>query len=149
MSKILILVIVLAALAGAIFLVKGYNLSNLNNSTNGSKVVTTITPSEVKPTQAAGNNPNLNDEDVTFGLNLTITAPSEGVTLTTAEVVVQGTTSPNAEVSVNDKDLRADGNGQFSATVTLEEGENTIVIVANDVDGNFAERGINVIYQSQ
>lgn len=80
------------------------------------------------------------------GLSLTITSPSNGQTFTTNQVTVKGKTSPNAEVFVNDEELTADASGNFSQALTLEEGENYILVVANDADGNFAEKEISVTY---
>lgn len=64
-------------------------------------------------------------------------------------VVVSGKTAAGAEVFVNDMDAVADSDGQFSVTVPLDEGENPIVIVANDSMGNSAEAERTVTYDAQ
>lgn len=81
-------------------------------------------------------------------ITLTITSPTNGATVTTATTVVRGKTKPNAEVFVNDEDTIADANGNFSVTLSLDDGENPIVVSANDADGNIAERELSVNYDS-
>lgn len=81
------------------------------------------------------------------GLTLIVTNPTTGQTVTTAQVTIKGKTSPKAEVFVNDAELVADASGNFSQVVVLEDGENYILVVANDVDGNFAEKELSITYE--
>ena len=81
-------------------------------------------------------------------ITLTITSPSDGATVTASSLTVKGKTAPWAEVFVNDIGTVADANGNFSAKLTLDEGENPIVVFANDADGNVAEKEITVTYNS-
>lgn len=81
-------------------------------------------------------------------ISLTISSPANGATVTTALVVVRGKTKPNAEVFVNDESTVADGSGNFSVSLTLDEGDNPIVVSANDEDGNVAEKEFNVNFDS-
>ena len=81
------------------------------------------------------------------GLSLTVISPINGQTVTTSQITVTGKTAPFAEVFVNDVELKADVAGNFSQGMTLEEGENYILIVANDTDGNFAEKELSIIYE--
>lgn len=76
---------------------------------------------------------------------LTITSPTS-MTVTTPTITVSGQTAPSADVFVNETQLSADSQGMFSTNVTLDEGENTIVIDANDVMGNSAEKELTVTY---
>lgn len=85
---------------------------------------------------------------VTSEISLTIASPVNGATVTTATVVVRGKTTPNAEVFVNDEATVADTTGNFSVTLALDEGDNPIVISANDADGNVAEKELIVNYDS-
>lgn len=84
---------------------------------------------------------NINNE-----LSLNISSPVSGVVVNQSSIEVKGATIPNAAVFVNEDELKADSQGNFSANVILDEGENTIVVVANDDQGNFEEREINVTY---
>lgn len=81
-------------------------------------------------------------------LTLTITSPTNGATVTNTSLRVSGKTVPGAEVFINDKEARADALGNFSVTITLDEGENTIIVMANDADGNVAEKELTVTYNS-
>jgi hypothetical protein len=61
-------------------------------------------------------------------------------------IIVRGTTIPKADVYVNDSIARADTQGNFSVQVTLDEGDNTIVVITNDTEGNYSEKDITVTY---
>lgn len=77
------------------------------------------------------------------GIVLEIIEPKSGQRIVQdADFVIKGRTAPYAEVFVADQQLTADANGNFSTTVTLDEGENVIVVLANDAEGNFAEETI-------
>ncbi|MEK7060803.1 MAG: hypothetical protein AAB937_01065 [Patescibacteria group bacterium] len=80
------------------------------------------------------------------GLTLIVTSPTIGQTVTISQITIKGKTAPLAEVFVNDVELKADASGNFSQGVTLEEGENYILVVANDTDGNFAEKELSITY---
>jgi starvation-inducible outer membrane lipoprotein len=80
-------------------------------------------------------------------LLLTISSPKDGATLTSSSLTVKGTTVANAEVTVNDTDTKADSKGNWSAKITLEEGENEIVVTANDDTGAWAEQQLTVTYE--
>ena len=82
------------------------------------------------------------------GFMLNILEPQNGITLNNSRVRVKGKTVPNADVFVNNQELKADRQGNFTTIVTLDEGENTIFIVANDYDGNFAEKELTVYLES-
>lgn len=87
------------------------------------------------------------EADVSEGLTLTIRSPADKSTVTTATVTVSGTAAPLADVFINDTEAKADSTGKFSVPITLDEGENTIAISANDADGNYAEKQITVTYE--
>lgn len=80
-------------------------------------------------------------------ITLTITAPASGSTTANASIVVKGKTIPRAEVFINEYSLKADNAGNFAYTVSLDEGENIIIVVANDENGNLAEAELIVNYQ--
>jgi len=79
-------------------------------------------------------------------ITLAVTAPANNSTVSTPSLTVRGITKPGAEVSVNETDVIANGSGNFSANITLEEGENYIIVVAVDEDGEVAEEELNVTY---
>lgn len=81
------------------------------------------------------------------GLSLILSSPTNGQTVTTSQITVTGKTTPKAEIFINDLELTADINGNFSQSLSLEEGENYILVVANDAEGNFAEKELSIIYE--
>lgn len=60
---------------------------------------------------------------------------------------VTGNTSAYAEVFVNDMAISADANGNFSTKLVLDEGENIILVSANDEEGNMAQETLTVNYE--
>lgn len=82
--------------------------------------------------------------NISEGLTIEIILPINNSTVNTVSTLVKGKTSSNAEVFVNEKELKADSNGKFSTTVALEEGENYILVSANDEQGNYAEKEVMV-----
>lgn len=85
---------------------------------------------------------------VSGNITLTISSPSDGSTVNSPEVTVSGKTTPNAEVFVNEKEIKADSSGSFFTKLTLDEGENTIAVIANDEQGNYIEKDITVNFVS-
>lgn len=79
---------------------------------------------------------------------LQILSPSDGSTVTSPNITFRGNTVAQAEVFVNDKEVIADAEGNFSLPLTLEEGDNPIMVVANDAEGNVSEAEIVVIYEA-
>jgi len=78
---------------------------------------------------------------------ITVTSPSSGLTVSVPTVVVSGTTEPGAELFVNGMLTLVDPvTGAFSATVSLEVGENVIDLVAYDVSGNSGTSSVTVEY---
>ncbi len=81
-------------------------------------------------------------------ITLAVNTPSDNTTVTSGSIEVRGKTVPDAEVFVNDAEAKADGNGNFAVTISLDEGENYILVVANDAQGNYSEKEITVIYEA-
>ena len=77
----------------------------------------------------------------------TVTSPANGATVKSAVVKVVGKTVPNADVFVNEVDAKADNGGNYSVFYTLEEGENYLIVGANDEDGNYKEMELSVTYE--
>lgn len=79
-------------------------------------------------------------------ITLSVTSPSNNTTVAVPTVTVKGVTKAGADVSVNEKDTVAGQSGNFSATITLEEGDNYIIVVAVDADGMVAEQELTITY---
>lgn len=80
------------------------------------------------------------------GITLTVSSPANNSTVTDPSITVKGKTVANAEVFVNDIEIKADANGNFSVKLTLDEGDNYILVVANDINGNYSEKDLTVTY---
>ena len=76
-------------------------------------------------------------------LFLEIGQPEDESEVTTEAVAVQGTTTPDAVVSVNGAVVEVDAEGAFEAIVTLAEGLNLIEVVASDLTG--AEESVDLV----
>src|SRR5690606_13544326 len=76
---------------------------------------------------------------------VTITSPNDGAKLNNGEVTVTGTVSDDNidKVTVNGVEATVE-DGTFTATITLDEGEHTITVVATDVAGNETVHVLNV-----
>jgi uncharacterized protein YfaP (DUF2135 family) len=77
---------------------------------------------------------------------LEVTAPGDEEVLRTSPVEVQGRTMPDAVVSVNGEAVEVDADGQFLRSVALEEGPNTIEVIASDFQGNQESVVLTVIF---
>ncbi len=117
------------------------NLQRSLEETSTTAVTETIQPTTASETASV--------QTFEEGLALTISQPQDKEILTTNQVTVKGKTKANAEVFVNDTELKADASGNFSALLTLDEGENYITVVANDELGNFAEKEIMVTVSAE
>lgn len=139
MSKVyLIVIFVLLVAVGAWYTMKKPTVGTVPSlpvttpSTNQASGTVTPTIADVNPAKNQ--------------IMLTVTSPANNASVTVPTVTVRGKTLPNAEVFVNDTQTKADATGTFAASVTLDEGENPIVIVANDDQGNSAEQELMVTY---
>lgn len=75
----------------------------------------------------------------TVSPTLVITSPADGLKTNVNKVTVAGTTndatSTNVTITVNGVSVPVDSDGSFSYELTLENGENTITIIATDGAG--------------
>jgi hypothetical protein len=86
--------------------------------------------------------------DVTPTLSLTVTSPSEGQTISGADVMVRGTlinsTGNETGVTVNGMVATVCGNQFIANHVPLSEGQNTITIASTDTAGNTGSTSITI-----
>ena len=80
------------------------------------------------------------------GFFLTITEPADNSIINTDKVEVRGRTIPRAVVSVNGELVEVEQEGNFTTMVVLEEGPNTIEVIASDLEGNEESRILVIIY---
>ena len=142
MKKLILGIVIVAVGAGA-------GLFVILRSRNSSIIPQNSAIPAFEKTEALSPSPNVPGQSVpaaTNALALSISTPADGATLTAAKLTVRGTTTPKAEVFINELEMRADAAGSFSGTLTLDEGENLIVVMANDENGNVAEKDLTVFY---
>jgi hypothetical protein len=103
-----------------------------------------------KPTSTTTTTPTLPPTTTPTALFLVITQPTDGSLVSASDIGITGKTIPGAvvSVSINYKIEIANvyQNGNFSATVTLEEGPNFIEVIASDRQGNEKSSTVTVIY---
>ncbi|PKB71643.1 MAG: hypothetical protein BZY87_04585 [SAR202 cluster bacterium Io17-Chloro-G6] len=80
------------------------------------------------------------------GLPFTLLYPPDSLTVSEPEILVVGSTSPDAVVGVDGTPVDINGLGIFSTTVTLEEGGNFIEVLATDIDENVRFQTVAVFY---
>jgi len=66
---------------------------------------------------------------------LTVDFPKDKATVSTEKILVSGRTLAGAEVFVNEIQVFPDGSGNFQTEVLLYEGENYVLLVAGNEDG--------------
>lgn len=87
-------------------------------------------------------------KEVSQGLSLEVYEPKDNEVVNKPNLTIRGKTSPLAEVFVNEKELKADPQGNFSTVLSLDEGENVITVAASDVQGNYAEKELAVTLET-
>lgn len=144
-AKLLSIITLMIVMFGGIYFVarskKSQNLFGGVQTRNASPLPTGVAP---EPTNILTPGGSVISSEIT----LTISSPVNGAMVTNPAITVRGTTKPGAEVFVNDVQAKADTSGNFSAKLTLDEGDNPIVVSVNDADGNVAEKELNVVYDS-
>jgi hypothetical protein len=80
---------------------------------------------------------------------LDITKPQDGASFYGSkqrQLVIEGKTEANTQVSVSGRHVVVDGNGGFTYLMTLSEGENALAIKVQDLAGNITEKDMTVTY---
>jgi len=80
---------------------------------------------------------------------LEISQPNDKDKISQSEILLKGVTDKEIFVKVNDLPIVVDANGNFQTTIRLKEGDNTIVITASDIAGNFETKNLTVTYQKE
>ncbi|MBI4299068.1 MAG: hypothetical protein HY666_04830 [Chloroflexi bacterium] len=78
--------------------------------------------------------------------SLTLITPEDETIVTTNTISVTGETAPDAVVSINGVLVEVDADGRFNVLLVLDEGPNTIQIVASDFSGNMAQEVRTVVF---
>ena len=149
MKPMYIVLLIVVVVAGGWFVAKDKRVAKQTDNSGEQVVKTAPTDPSSGVSQTTTSAPSAgNSAAASTTMTLTISSPTDGTTVTSASVVIKGKTRANAEVFVNDVETKADANGNFSVTLTLDEGDNPIVVSANDADGNVAEKELIVYYNA-
>ncbi len=145
MNKMIPLFLILAIIVLGGLAVAGYKMRQTASPAGAPTTQTTYPSGTVTPTGTLPVAPST-PTGYQAGISISVSSPANGSEVTASNVMVAGKTSPNAEVFVNDASGKADANGYFSISVSLDEGDNVIIVAANDANGNSAEQEITVSY---
>jgi hypothetical protein len=80
---------------------------------------------------------------------LEITSPKDQEKFSKEDIQVMGKTEKEVFVRLNELPIVTDTEGKFSYNLKLKEGENKIIIVAQDIAGNIETKELTVIYQKE
>ncbi|MEK7096702.1 MAG: Ig-like domain-containing protein [Patescibacteria group bacterium] len=78
---------------------------------------------------------------------LEISEPSDNSTTNNQEIKVKGSTDKETYIHVNDLPVVVDANGSFETSVRLKDGENQILVTAQDIAGNTETKTLKITYQ--
>ncbi len=143
MKYLAIVVLVVLLVIAGVFLFRKGMVNTLPSTTPNSQQ----TPENTNGTNGA----NVIPSEAITNVNqiaLVVTSPQDRSTVTTPTITVAGKTTPNADVFINDKQLVADSQGNFSTSLTMDQGDNEIAIIANDQNGNSSEKDLTVTLQT-
>ena len=106
--------------------------------------VPTTTATTVPPTATATSLPTATTTPEP--LFLVVTEPQADSVVNSSPISVAGSTTPDAVVSINGEAVEVDIDGAFSAQVILEEGPNSIEVVASNLQGEQGNVILALIY---
>ncbi|MBI4973697.1 hypothetical protein HZC27_03755 [Candidatus Roizmanbacteria bacterium] len=82
-------------------------------------------------------------------LFLTLSSPTTNQTVSGASILVKGMTVPLTPVMINEFELTADSQGNFSKSLSLDEGENYISVIAYNSEGQVVEKELVITREVQ
>ncbi len=77
---------------------------------------------------------------------LDISEPNDGIKTNRQDVKISGTTDKETTIRINGQPIVVDVDGKFTTLLRLKDGDNKIVIVAEDIVGNKTEKNLTVNY---
>lgn len=75
--------------------------------------------------------------------------PNEDVTVSTAQVTLQGSAPPETVLSINDEILLVAADGHFSLPLTLSPGINLVEVIASSPNGDEINLYLTITYESE
>ena len=137
MRKEVILAVIIGVLLGGVILY-GINLAN-----NSAKPASNEEKTEETNTNPTSTNPSNSSKLIS------ITTPQDNAVVTDATISLKGTTKPNQNIAIvsesDDILTTSDSNGNFSSSINLINGENTISITVVDDRQSTSSSSITVI----
>jgi len=116
--------------------------SKINTEFFEGKKVTPTPHITLKPNSAEST---LNTALTNNALFLTISSPQNKQTTKEASIFIKGKTLPRTPVMVNEFEIVSDSSGNFSQSVSLDEGENYISVVAYSPEGDAVEKELVIM----
>ena len=86
-------------------------------------------------------------QKIVFGPKITILSPENGSLASTSEIQIIGTTKNIQDISMNDRKIFIDEQGNFREELLLSYGYNIIMLKANDRFGRGTEKKLELIYK--
>jgi hypothetical protein len=145
-----IIILIAAAAVAGFWIIKNQktNIAETQKELVGSEVPTSPTPTDSPQKIAEAKQDTTTMVTKIEQITLSVFSPSNKSTVTTSKVLVKGKTLPKAEIYANEAEGIADANGMFSLSVTLDDGDNDIIVTAVDAEGNVAETVVTVTYNA-
>lgn len=138
-------VILAIAIGFALGLVITFGIWTANKSLKGLPGRPTPTPQTVDATPTT-------TTDNSAAISLALTSPADEALVATPKITVSGKTVAGATVVIideaNQQIMAADDKGEFSVTVSLIAGYNTIRVAAYDTSGNTTTQSVIVTYST-
>ena len=103
-------------------------------------------PSQANPPMPVPIQPGAVGTSSDGSVSLQVLSPQDGAVVNTSQIQVSGVASPGNVVTVNDEIILVGGDGQFQATISLDEGPNLIEVIASDDAGNETSVDLTVTY---
>ncbi len=146
---VFVFIAIFLSISGYFFYQNNFFKKNLRNKVNQLK--TNINQKSIKDESNLEKKQNQNvsfNEKQNQGFFLEIISPKDKQTFNQSAITVSGKTVKNAEIFVNNQETKSDDQGNFSLTYNLDEGENILMIVANDDNGNYLEKQLTVYLET-
>lgn len=80
---------------------------------------------------------------------LEIIEPQDKTKLSNQEVLIKGSTDKEVFIKIDNLPITVDVNGNFQTTIKLKEGDNSILITAEDIAGNLETKDLSITYQKE
>jgi len=77
---------------------------------------------------------------------LEISSPSDNSRTNKEDIVVSGNTDKETTIRINGQPIIVDADGKFTSSTRLKDGENKLIISAEDIVGNIEQKTLTVTY---